>query len=119
VTGPFRRPPTIEDADLEEVKDRVQVVEDRIDGHDRALVDICGVSGSNGKLGALKARVDATEARRWWVVTSAAGLVVTVVTAAIALGTWMGRIDADVATLKHYHARGSSTPDSPAAKESP
>jgi hypothetical protein len=84
---------------------------DRIDRVETAIVDIRGEHGNNGKLGALKARVDSTEARRWWVITFLAGLVVTVITAAITLGVWIGRIDADVATLKHRAgSAGERTP---------
>ena len=38
------------------------------------MVDIRGESGNNGKLGALKDRVDKAEARKWWAVTFLAGL---------------------------------------------
>ena len=40
-----------------------------------ALADIRGERGDNGKLGALKARVDTLSARAWWVIATAiAGL---------------------------------------------
>lgn len=95
--------------------------EKRIDGVETAIVDIRGEHGNNGKLGALKARVDTAESRKWWALTFAAGLLVTVITAAVTLGVWIGRIDADVATLKQRanRARRGSSPDYPAARETP
>jgi len=98
VTDPFRRAITADELELD----------DRIDAVETAIVDIRGERGDNGKLGALKARVDVAEARRWWAVTFAAGLVITVITAAITLGVWIGRIDADVATLKQRFHAGSA-----------
>jgi hypothetical protein len=84
---------------------------DRIDRVETAITDIRGESGNNGKIGALKARVDTADARRWQVLMFLAGLLVTVITAAITLGVWIGRIDADVATLKHRAgSAGERTP---------
>lgn len=96
-------------------------LERRVDGVETAIVDIRGEHGNNGKLGALKARVDTAESRKWWALTFVAGLLVTVITAAVTFGVWIGRIDADVATLKQRanRARGSSSPDYPAARETP
>jgi hypothetical protein len=85
-----------------------------------AIVDISGKSGSNGKLGALKERVDKAEARRWWAVTFLAGIAITVIGSAIAFGVWKGSIETDVKTLKRAVYRShefSSPPDEPAAKE--
>lgn len=92
-----------------------------IDDLQLAIVDIRGESGSNGKLGALKERVDKAEARKWWGVTFLAGLAVTVISAAIAFGSWMGSIETDVETLKQrtFRARNVSPPDFPATKEGP
>jgi hypothetical protein len=74
----------------------------RIDDVETTLVDLSGKSGNNGKVGALKERVDKTEARRWWVITFVAGLIVTVIGSAIAFGSWMGSIETDVETLKQH-----------------
>lgn len=79
----------------------------RIDAVETAIVDIRGEHGNNGKLGALKARVDTAEARRWWAFTALAGLVVTVITASIAFGRWMSRVETDVDWLKQ-RSRGSA-----------
>lgn len=92
-------------------------LEKRIDAAETAIVDIRGENGTNGRLGALKERVDKSEGRRWWAVTAAAGLVVTVISAAIAFGSWMGSIETDVATLKAARVYRSFMPESPAAKE--
>ena len=63
-----------------------------IDALQLAIVDIRGEHGNNGKLGALKARVDQAESRRWWAVTALAGLVVTVISASIGFGRWMSSV---------------------------
>lgn len=91
----------------------------RIDELESSVVDISGKSGNNGKLGALKERVDKTEARRWWVITFLAGLLVTVIGSAIALGSWMGSIETTVETLqvRSLRARAGNTPEYPATKE--
>lgn len=98
MTSPFRRAPTADEHDLDE----------RVDAVETAIVDIRGERGDNGKLGALKARVDVADSRRWQVLMFLAGLLVTVVTAAVTLGVWIGRIDADVATLKQRFHAGSA-----------
>ena len=66
------------------------------------LADICGKSGSNGKLGALKDRVDKTESRKWAVVMLLAGTIVTVLGAAIVFGRWMGNVEADIEAIKAH-----------------
>jgi hypothetical protein len=65
-----------------------------------AIVDIRGEAGTNGKLGALRERVDKAESRRWWAVTALAGAVITVLTGAIAVGRWVGSIETDVEVIK-------------------
>ena len=91
-----------------------------IDALELAIVDIRGEHGNNGKVGALKARVDQAESRRWQVVMFLAGLLVTVVTTAVYLGLWMGRVETDVDTLKQ-RARRSNTfqPADPADRTTP
>lgn len=42
-----------------EVYERIDVLEERVDGHDRRLVAVAGEKGDNGKLGELTRRVDA------------------------------------------------------------
>jgi hypothetical protein len=108
VTAPYRRSPSDIDIDVAELKERAETDGVRISTLERFSVDVCGSSGNNGKLGALKARFDTAESRKWWVVTFAAGLLVTVITAAVTLGVWIGRIDADVATLKQRVRAGSA-----------
>jgi hypothetical protein len=90
----------------------------RIDALETAIVDIRGENGGNGKLGEVTRRVDKAEARRWWAITALAGLLVTVISSAIALGSWMGSIETDVATLKARSMRRNQ-PDTPADRTSP
>lgn len=92
---------------LLEVEQRVSVLEDRPDETtervnklETDIVDIKGSSGANGKLGALRERFDKTESRRWWLMTFAAGSLITVLGIAIAFGRWMGTIESDVAAIK-------------------
>lgn len=94
----------------------------RIDALEDSVVDISGKSGNNGKIGALKERVDKAESRRWWAITFVAGLVVTGIGSAFAFGSRIGSLESDVATLKAraYRAHASSfSPDDPASKGSP
>lgn len=88
---------------------RLDVVEDWI-------IDIVGKDGRNGKIGTLKERIDKAESRRWWAITFLAGLLVTVIGSAIAFGSWMGSIEADVEMLKQRRIN-RSTPEYPAARE--
>lgn len=89
-----------------------------IDDLKTAITDIVGKSGNNGKVGAIKERLDKTEARRWWVITYAAGLFVAVVTAAIAFGVWKGSIETDVKALKRAVYRSQDfSPETPAKDE--
>lgn len=90
MTDRFARPATGDDCTLDA----------RIDALETAIVDIRGEHGNNGKLGALKARVDTAEARRWWAVTALAGVVITLISASIAFGRWMSRVETDVEWLK-------------------
>jgi hypothetical protein len=87
----------------------------KIDDLETAITDITGASGNNGKLGALKDRVDKGEARRWWAITFLAGLLVTVIGSAVALGSWMGSIEQQVKAF-HYRSHDSQ-PDDPAKDE--
>lgn len=106
---------------------RLDTLDCRVDGHDVAITDIIGRSGSNGRLGktneridALKERLDKTESRRWWVITFLVGTLLTVITTAALTGRWMGRIETDVDTLKVRVNRSrtfASPPDAPAAKD--
>lgn len=91
----------------------------RIDELETSVVDISGKHGTNGKLGALKDRVDRAEARRWWLITFVAGLVVAVVTAAVAFGRWQGTMQAELDAVKARmdRARSGSPPEFPASKE--
>jgi hypothetical protein len=75
-------------------------LERRVDAVETAITDIRGESGHNGKLGALKERVDKAELRRWWAVTFIAGLIVTILASAIAFGRWMSSLETDVQWLK-------------------
>lgn len=93
----------------------------RVDDVEATLDEKFGRSRKNGDFGTLKERVDKAEARRWWLITFAAGLLVTVIGSAIAFGSWMGSIETDVETLK-FRARGdipSFSPDDPASKGLP
>jgi hypothetical protein len=72
----------------------------RIGDLELAIVDIRGEAGTNGKLGALRERVDKAESRRWWAVTALAGMIVTVLGGAIAVGRWVGSIETDVEVIK-------------------
>lgn len=101
---------------MNETDDRT--LEKRVDGLETAIVDIRGERGDNGKLGALKARVDQAEARRWWAVTALAGLVLTVISASIAFGRWMSRVETDVDWLKQRRRPSVSAP-ADAGKELP
>jgi len=92
--------------------------EDRLCAAESTLVEKFGKSGKNGDFGTLKDRVDKAEARRWWALTFLAGLLVTVIGSAIALGSWMGSIEADLETLKQRRSNRFS-PDTPAAKDTP
>jgi hypothetical protein len=83
-----------------------------IDALETAITDIRGERGDNGKLGALKARVDQAESRRWWAITALAGVVVTVISASIAFGRWMSSVETDVEWLKQR--RYISMPGNPA-----
>lgn len=101
------------DSDAIRLWQHVDAQDGRIDKVERSIVDICGVSGNNGKLGSLKARVDQAESRRWWVVTFLAGTLVTVLGAAIVFGRWMGAMETSVEALKergqhraHSHQQG-------------
>jgi hypothetical protein len=92
----------------------------RLDAVEDLLVEKFGRGGKNGDVGALRASVEKAEARRWWLLTFLAGLLVTVVGSAVAFGSWMGSIEADVETLKaRALRRNGSTPDYPAARETP
>lgn len=93
------------DSDAIRLWQHVDAQDQRLDKLDRAIVDISGVSGQNGKLGALKARVDQAEARRWWLLTFAAGTIVTVLGAAIVFGRWMGAMETSVEALKERAPR--------------
>lgn len=77
----------------------------RVDDVETAITDIRGEHGANGKLGALKDRVDKSEARRWWVITFLVGTLVTVLAAAIGLGRWIGSVETDIETLKARASR--------------
>lgn len=89
----------------------------RIDDLETTVVDISGKTGNNGKLGALKERVDKAEARKWWALTFIAGLIVTIIGSAFAFGSRIGALETDVETLKARRARNASPPEYPAARE--
>jgi hypothetical protein len=95
--------------------------EHRIRILETAAVDVRGIDGKNGKLGALKERVDKADARRWTVIMWAAGLLVTVVTTAILMGRWIGRIETDVGALKARAERRDKfqQPDAPVRSTQP
>lgn len=95
-------------------------LERRVDAVETAITDITGKSGNNGKLGALKERVDKAEARRWWAVTFVAGLVVTALGFAFSFGSRLGSLETEVETLKARRGRvhiPGFQPEYPAAKE--
>jgi hypothetical protein len=75
-------------------------LEQRVDAIETAIVDISGRGGNNGKLGALKARVDAAEARRWWGVTFLAGLVVAALGFAFSFGSRLGAIETQIQIIR-------------------
>lgn len=86
----------------------------RIDDVETSLVDIAGKSGGNGKLGALKERVDKAEARRWWAITTAASLAIAVIGSALVLYRWIGTVETDVEWLKQRRRPAISQPAEPA-----
>ncbi len=47
----------------------------RVEGHSERIVDATGKSGDNGKLGELRRRVDAWTSKLWWCVTAAVGAI--------------------------------------------
>lgn len=81
---------------------------DELTALNKAIVDIRGEGGNNGKLGALKDRVDKTDSRRWWLITFLVGTIITIVTAGIAIGRWMGNVESDLETLKARAQRRSA-----------
>lgn len=93
--------------------------ERRIDAVETAITDIRGESGSNGKLGALKERFDKVDARRWWLLTFVAGLIVTTLGSAIAFGRWMSSIETDVDWLKARTLRAPPMSSPRATEETP
>jgi len=97
------------------------ILRKELDAAQLAIVDIRGESGNNGKLGALKERVDKAEARKWWAITFIAGLIVTIIGSAFAFGSRIGALETDVETLKAraLRARNASPPEYPAARETP
>ncbi len=102
MTERFQRPPTADDG--------CDATESRLNALDMAIVDIVGSSGNNGKLGALKERVDKADARKWWAMTFMAGLLVTVIGASIKFGRWMSEIETDVRWLKERRRPSISLP---------
>jgi hypothetical protein len=111
MTGGFQRPNTHDECDCcDELRDTVGQL-------DRAIVDLRGVSGDNGKLGELKRRVDTSDARRWQVVASMIALIFVVLCTAVAMGRWIGSLETDVETLKSRATRSRFWGDAPAAKD--
>lgn len=95
----------------------------RLDALERAVIDMRGERGDNGKIGEQRRRLDKIEARRWWALTFLAGLIVTTLGWAYSFGARIGSIEADVQTLKArvFRVRNdhSVSPDFPATKELP
>lgn len=69
------------------------------------IVDIKGTSGNNGKLGALKERVDKAEARRWTFIMAIVGMILTAGTLAIGGGRWVGQLENRVEQLEDNYTR--------------
>lgn len=88
----------------------------RTDGVEDTLVEKFGKDGKGGEFASLLERVKTAESRRWWALTFVAGLLVTVITAAVAFGSWMGSIESDVETLKQRRSN-RFPPEYPAAKD--
>jgi hypothetical protein len=64
------------------------------------IVDIKGKSGTNGKIGnlradleALKAKIEKQEARRWTVIVTLIGMILTAATLAVTGGRWVGQLE--------------------------
>lgn len=78
------------------------------------IVDIKGVSGNNGKIGnvradlaEVKARIDKQEARRWTLIVTAVGMILTAASLAVAGGRWVGKLENRVEQLEKYNPTGS------------
>lgn len=80
--------------------DGTKALVDRVDGVETAIVDIRGERGNNGKLGALKARVDALMSRAWWLVTVLVGGVGAAAVKLIIVGRAYGELETEVQANK-------------------
>lgn len=92
------------------MRQQIDELDEKVEGLGKAIVDIRGEHGNNGKLGALKARVDQSESRKWAVLMALVGAVITILTLAVGGGRWIGRIETDVDRLKEraaHRAQGS------------
>lgn len=94
-------------------------LERRLDSVEKAIIDIRGEGGNNGKLGEQRRRLEKIEARRWWAVTFLATTLVTVIGAAIAFGRWMSSVEMDVDWLKQQRRRPAMFQPAPAGKDQP
>lgn len=75
------------------------------------IVDIKGTSGNNGKLGTLRqelskveARIEKQEARRWTLIVTAVGMILTAASLAVTGGRWVGKLENRVEQLEKYHS---------------
>lgn len=99
IVWPLRNMPN----ELTKLATRVSVAESKLEGLPAstedieelrtAITDIRGESGNNGKLGALKERVDKAESRRWWLITFVAGTVLAVAAIVYRAGSLVGDVN--------------------------
>lgn len=99
---------------IERLEKRPDTVLDELRELSEHVVDIKGVSGDNGKIGSLRAelarveaRLEKQEARRWTLITTAIGMILTAATLAVTGGRWLGKLENRVDQLERIQQESS------------